>query len=479
MNEERRGVLSDPLLPVYAFVLAATWLPANLVLLPLGGIGAPATIFGVLTFVWYLLTLLRPGALASGFNPARLAVLVFALAMLLGYGTGLAKPLSPLEAGGSGRALIIYVGYVGLGLYVVDAVRDRRHLDRLLNVIVVGVSGMALMGMLQFITDVGPTSYIQVPGLTLLESDIDASRSLFTRVQATAAHPIEFGVVLAVILPVALHLAIQGSGGRPPSRWRWVPVVLLLVATPMTVSRSSVLGIAVGAGILAVSWSARFRLNAAVGALVLLVAMRAAFPGLLGTLRSMFVFFGDDPSISGRTDDYPQVVEFVTADPWLGRGLGSFVPEQHFFLDNEYLGILITTGVVGLVSILVLFVVTIGTGRGVYHHAQDPVARSLGQALAASAAVTAFTWITYDGLAFRMHAGLAFILMGAVGALWRLEVGHLRWGVGVDRTRPALPRDVAPPVEPAAERPRPRPGVPVVRPAAAAAASPARTTDLP
>ena len=51
------------------------------------------------------------------------------------------------------------------------------------------------------------------------------------------------------------------------------------------------------------------------------------------------------------------------------------------------------------------------------------------------------TWVTYDGLGFRVNAGHAFILFGAVGALWRLEVGGLRWGHGIRKGMPVTIHD--------------------------------------
>ena len=96
-----------------------------------------------------------------------------------------------------------------------------------------------------------------------------------------------------------------------------------------------------------------------------------------------------------------------------------------------------------------------GLGRGVYHHATDPSGRALGQALTAATAVSAFAWITYDGLGFRLNAGLAFILMGAAGALWRLEVGRLHWGANVDHSRPVVLREDGDPAESAGPAPEP------------------------
>ena len=426
----------DPLIAVLAFVLAAFLLPGRAIIEPLGALGHPATIFSVVAALLYGLARLLGGHLVQGRQPMRTMFVVFGTVALIAYLAGQLRPLNAAEAAGSDRALITMVGFLGLGLLTADAVRDRAHLERLLRLIVVGAAVFAAFGILQWIVGVGPEEYIQVPGLSLQAVDINVERSDFTRVQSTALHPIEFGVVLAVTLPIALHFALAGRDGRRPSAWNWLPVLMILVAIPLAVSRASVLGVAVAALVAGVAWSWRVRLNALVAGVVMLLAMRAAFPGVLGTLLSMFIFFDEDPSVEGRTQDYPRAAEYIGERPWFGRGLGTFTPEQYFFLDNEYLNQVLTGGILAVLTLAALLLVAMGLGRGVYHHARDASARSLGQALTAATAVSAVTWFTYDGLGFRLNAGLAFILMGATAALWRLEVGRLRWGFDANRTRP-------------------------------------------
>lgn len=434
----RIPLLRDPLLGVYLFLLVGFLLPARLIVGPLGGVGAPATLIALGVAVAYAVARLLPGALADGTQPVRTALLAFAAVTVLGYGVGLARTLLAVEAASMDRALVASVGYIGLALVVADGVRSRAHLDRLLRLLVVGGVLLSAMGILQFVTGLTPDTYLRVPGLQMQDVTVNASRSFLTRVMGTTLHPIEYGVVLAVILPFALHYATTSRDGLRPSRWWWVAAGMIVVGIPMSVSRSSILGIAVGGVILAMAWGWRRRVNLVVAGLLMLVAMRAAFPGLLGTLKSYFFAFGKDPSIEGRTQDYPVAWQYIQERPWLGRGLGTFPPEAYFYLDNEYLNRILTGGVIGLAVLIALLLVAMGTARGVFHHAADQTSRALGQALTASIAVTAFTWFTYDGLAFRLAAGVGFITIGAAGALWRLEVGHRRWGTDVDHTRPEI-----------------------------------------
>jgi O-antigen ligase len=147
--------------------------------------------------------------------------------------------------------------------------------------------------------------------------------------------------------------------------------------------------------------------------------MRFAIPGLLGTVKSLFTGFGSDPSIQGRTDDYSQVGTFVGQHPWLGRGFGTFLPKTFFFLDNQYLGIVIEAGFIGLTAMVLLFVVGVFTARGARRRSSDEEERDLYQALAASIATVMIGYITFDGFGFPMISGLLFFLLGCAGAAWR------------------------------------------------------------
>jgi polysaccharide biosynthesis protein PslJ len=119
--------------------------------------------------------------------------------------------------------------------------------------------------------------------------------------------------------------------------------------------------------------------------------------------------------------------------PWFGWGLGTFDPRIYFYLDNQYLGTLIETGIVGLVTMAALFLIGLFTARSVYRMSKlAGLTRlgELGRALAASMFVVITSFITFDALAFRMVAGMLFVLLGLIGAAWRIariESTRLTW----------------------------------------------------
>jgi polysaccharide biosynthesis protein PslJ len=273
---------------------------------------------------------------------------------------------------------------------------------------------------------------LRVPGLSLFRviTSLD-TRSGYRRVAGTAVHPIEFGVVMAMALPIALHYAFFAALG-----WRklfyWGCAVLIGLGLPLSLSRTAILGLAVVWTVLFFTWPWKRRVLG-FGVLVVLVnVMQFLVPGLFGTLRSLFLNLGNDPSISGRTSDYSLVGDLVARNPIVGRGFRTFIPEQFLLhtgegggtliLDNQYLGTAIEMGVFGLVALVFVFVVAVFCGRGARRRSDDPATRDLAQSLVAAVMVGMLSFATFDGLSFPMATNLLFLVVGCCGALRRLVI---------------------------------------------------------
>ncbi len=174
------------------------------------------------------------------------------------------------------------------------------------------------------------------------------------RVAGTAAHPIEYGMVLALILPFALHFTFVAS--RRKGLW-WLMTIVIGVALPMSLSRSAMLAVLAELIILFWVWSPRRRLAGIAIAPVFLVAMRLLIPGLVGTMFSLFSNAADDPSLQGRADSRNASGAIIARSPWLGRGFNTDIPSNyldlglqgvnHGSLDNQYLGTVVEMGYVG------------------------------------------------------------------------------------------------------------------------------------
>lgn len=395
--------------------------PARLVLAPLGAAGRPAVLYATgLALVW-LLAIPRASD-RTGRQPVRWLIGVYFAVQLITYAAGFDRGLPALEARSADRWLLMSAAVAGLALFVADGVPDRSALDRLLRRALAGGAIMATIGSLQFLVGFDLTQYMRIPGLRANRDLIGIGErgDGFSRIAGTASHYIEFGVVLAMLLPLAIHYAFYSSGRADQVR-RWALVVLLGSAVPFSVSRSGVLAAAVAFTVLFSVWPWRLRLNAVVVAGIAVVGYRLLQPGLLGTIRSLFTNAGDDPSVQGRTDDYALVFGYIRERPWFGRGAGTFMPERYILLDNQFLNTWVSQGAVGLAAFSFLLLGAYWTARSLRLRSAAEEDRHLAQALAAGVVSGLVASATFDSLSFTTFTCLTFLLVGCIGALFRVS----------------------------------------------------------
>jgi O-antigen ligase len=414
--DRRRDTLG--LITVFLCLLVAV--PSRLVFKPLGAGGTPAALvalFGLVAWVGAWMVPSR-GVGHARHQPLRWGLTMFVIAILASYLAGVTRFLPAGELRSADRGMIALAAWCGIVLMLADGIDDRARLELVLRRFVVAATVLAAVGILQFLTGFDLSKVLKIPGLTENEPlALINERASYRRVAGTAAHPIEYGVVLAMSLPIALHVAFTAIQGR---LWRWVSVVLIATAIPMSVSRSAILGLLAGALVLLPTWPPKRLFGAALLAPVFAVAMKGVAPGLLGTLKSLFTGIQSDPSFQGRTEDYAVVGKFIAQAPVFGRGFGTFNPADYVLLDNQYLGMLIETGGVGLAALLLLFLIGIFTARGARWRSNDPDFRDLSQSLAATVMIAMVSFVTFDAFAFPMATGTTFFMLGCAGAAWRV-----------------------------------------------------------
>jgi hypothetical protein len=403
------------------FIVLLIAVPSRLIFGPLGAAGTPAQVLGMGALLWWSANwLARPHALTVIRTPIRTAMLVFSAACLTSYVIAATRPIDGVEIRSADRGLLTLCAWLGLLVVAADRISSRQRLDVLLRRLVAATGALASLGIVQFVTHKEWINYIQIPGLTL-NADLSGviGRAGFVRPSGTAIHPIEFGVVLTMVLPLALHFAFH-DGHRSRLR-RWTPPAAIALAVPLSISRSALLGAFIVLLLLLPTWS-RPRRRQVYGLLLLLSgAVYVAVPGLLGTLQGLFLGISGDDSAKSRTDSYALVGEFFGRAPLFGRGIGTFLPSYRI-LDNQYLGTAIETGVAGLLALLALLVTGVVTGQRLRRASGDPMTRNLAQSLAASIAAGACSFATFDALSFPMVAGLMFLLLGCTAALHRLTI---------------------------------------------------------
>ncbi|MGQ0678381.1 MAG: O-antigen ligase family protein [Actinomycetota bacterium] len=397
-------------------------MPAGLRIEPLGAAGTPAGLLALGgLWIWAAGRIVPSLGLATGRQPVRWAIALLFISTFASYAAAFTRPIDPAEMRGADRHLLVVAASAGAALLAADGIRSRVLLEKLLKRIVILGTLVAGIGIFQFTTGIDIASKISLPGLVDVNLGVGfiQQRSNFNRVAATMSHPIEFSVVITMILPLAIHLALFSSG-RAKKLW-WACTMIVGTAVPMTLSRTATLGLVAVAIWLIPSWKPTLQRKALVACAAFAVVLRIIFPGLLGTMKYLVLGYQQDSSIEGRTSDFPFVAEFFAQRPLLGRGYGTFIPSRYFFLDNQYLGTLIEGGIVGLTVMLAVYLIGMSAGRGARHRSTDPSIKNLGQSLAACLAVPLFASAAFDFMAFPSCRGLAFILLGCCGAAWRIS----------------------------------------------------------
>ncbi|WP_424528695.1 O-antigen ligase family protein [Sphaerisporangium viridialbum] len=408
------------------FLIVLFVMPARYVVGPLGGAGSPSSMVAVLLLVWYLLSTLSPRwTPIHGRQPVRAVIIFFAMAVLASYVAAATRPLSADEVNAADLGLVLVGGWAGIALVTADGVNSMERLETLRQRIVMGASFPAFVAMIQFFTGIEVTRYLALPGLVEKGSAVLFEREGFFRPAGTATHPIELGVVLAAVLPLALHGAIYC---RIPEqrRKRWLMVGLIASALPMSVSRSAILGLFVVMVVLLPTWPSEWRLRAILIFGVASIVMRLVIPGLIGTVLNLVSVIGSDENSTTRTGDYDAVVQAVTQRPLFGQGFATYLPRIYRVIDNQYLMSALETGLVGLLALIVFLLTGWVLARQARKAAADEETRHLAQCLAASMAVAIFGFGTFDAFSFPMITNVMFLILGCCGALWRLQTQPAR-----------------------------------------------------
>ncbi|NMR21346.1 O-antigen ligase [Cellulomonas fimi] len=334
------------------------------------------------------------------------------------YVVAMLRPIDQDEISPADVAVIVAISWSGILLMAHDGLTTRRDVEVLVHRFAFVGGLMALVGLAQYATRQPLIDYITVPGLTATSGVDSFFRSGQVRISGTATHPIEFGALLTILLPLALHSAFHARD-RGLVR-RWFPAVTIALALALSMSRSAYIGLVVALLILLLGWPPRLRWR--VGAAVAIggTALSLAIRPLFRTVRSMFVTAANDPSITSRTDSYAIALQFFQDAPVFGRGLGTFLPKYRIF-DNTYLGMLVSGGLVGTIAFVAIPVTAIVILVRRRRRWTDPEAKDLALSLVAGIAAGAVALAFFDAFAFPMTMGTFVLTLGTAGALVRLH----------------------------------------------------------
>ena len=433
MSSRSRAVLVLQVFAVTLFVV-----PSDTVIKPIGAGGYLAGLIGMFAFAALLtVTLLGLHNPLRQRHPIRAALCLLWLSVLASYVLMDRNELTVLELRGADRLLMQLAVITGVALIAADFLGSLSDVRRILRVLCWGGAFCGVVAALQFWLSLDLSVYLrELPGFSLNINDIGiATRGGLNRVSGTAIYPIELGVVAGMLLPLAVYLAIYDT--KRSARRRWAPVGLIALAIPASISRSAVVSVAVALGVLVVLMPAPQRLVSILALPFGLAAVFMTAPGLIGTLVS---FFGgaDGSSTAYRTSDYPLVERFLEQAPWFGRGGGTYIPDPGLnVLDNQVLKTAIELGLVGVVALTAFFLVPAVSALVARRRSRDPELRLLCAALGGAALAATACSFTFDSLSYPMFTGLYALVIGLIGAVWRLAVAEAPAAVRADSGTPA------------------------------------------
>ncbi|GAA0437851.1 hypothetical protein Acor_80120 [Acrocarpospora corrugata] len=417
----RRRADGASLLCVCVLVLLLT--PARLVVRGLPMSLTMSDLLGLTTLtLWMCAHTTTTLGIAKGGNAVRRALFAYALAIVFLYGYATYAYLPSDELNSADHSLVLIVANLGLALGMCDAVRGRERLDFVLKGLVVAGAGMAVVGAVQWILGFDLTAYMKLPILSSNDVAVDAveARSGIQRVPSTTGHPIEFGVIMAMILPFALHYGFHARDrGESPRRW-WIAAAMIAAGLMFAVSRSGILAVLTVGVVLFLGWTNRRRVQALGVVVLFLAVVKVLFPGLLGAFYTLFTNIGRDDSIRYRVHDYPNAIEEFLRSPLFGRGIGTWYAPKHQVFDNQYLLTLVEAGALGIAAFVGIVLVGVYGAVRARHLSDDPRDRNLALTLAAATIVPLVGAITFDLLAFPQIASLMFFMIGACGSLLRI-----------------------------------------------------------
>jgi O-antigen ligase len=422
---EQPGVVRErqvvAVIGVYALCLFI--FPSDLILRAVGAQGFVAGLVALLMLAgWLSAVLLGAHDPSRHRNPARLAVVWLTVASLVCWALTTSHGLTSSQQLSADRWIMLVAASAGIVLVTAEGLSGVHALLAVLRLAVLGTTICAAVAIVQWLFTVDLSAVIRnaLPGFSVNAGyDVYLARGALQRVTGTALHPIELGVVAGMMLPIAVVVAMHDRS-RGAIR-RWVPVVVIGLAIPASVSRAAVLTVVIALAALVLALPARPRLTAMVLLPVGGAVLSLARPGYLTTLASFVGAGSEDSSVAARLVDYPMVERLVAERPWFGGGGGTFLPANAFdILDNQYLKSAIEMGLVGMTGVLAWFCLPVFIALSARRRAVDPVLRLIAGALAGAALAAAVSSLTFDSLSFNMFAGVHALVVGCTGAAWLL-----------------------------------------------------------
>jgi hypothetical protein len=404
------------------FALAVMVIPSDTVIKAIGAEGYAAALVGWFAFAAFMAaTLLGLHDPARHRHPIRGVLAVFWISVLASYVLMDRSTLTAMEASAADRLVMQLAVISGVALVAAECLTSLHDVRRVLRALTWGGAFCGIVAVLQFwmSLDIAP-ALRELPGFSInWDWPGIQERAALNRVAGTAIHPIELGVVAGMLLPLAVYLGLYDT--ERTALARWTPVALIALAIPTSVSRSAIISVGLALTVLIVLMPARQRLVALCITALGVIGVFMSAPGVISTLTRFFGAGTNDGSVWARINDYPEAERLVSQAPWFGHGGGTYLSENLInILDNQFLKTAIELGLVGVVALTAYFVVPLISALVARRRTTDAELRTLCAALAGAALPAGVCSLTFDSLSFPMFSNVYALVIGLIGASWRL-----------------------------------------------------------
>ena len=183
-----------------------------------------------------------------------------------------------------------------------------------------------------------------------------------------------------------------------------------------TISRSSMIAMAISVLVLMPLSTSRRRYNVGIFGAAMLVALTGASPMIGRTISKVFADAGTDPSITSRTQRYAMVgttshSDLVRPRPEPGsRRTSTWTTRVAAALEN---------GIVGVAMLALLHIIALSLAVIALRRASTAEDRHLCLAMVAVQLGAIFIAYTFDVLAYSTYTTMLGIMIGVCGAVWR------------------------------------------------------------
>jgi O-antigen ligase len=236
--------------------------------------------------------------------------------------------------------------------------------------------------------------------------------------RAAITGPTQHGLVDALMLTIAFSLCLTRLV-EPTQRRRWLVAAcaILILAGAFATQRKTALVVPVAVVAAMVVMRPRQAVRLAPVGVVMLLAMPIVAPGALGSIRNQLFTssVASSDSTTGRTADYAAVQPDLAAHPAFGRGYGSYDPHKYRIIDNQYIGLAIETGFVGVGAYLLLLLGVVAAARPALRSG-DPRRAPPALAAACAAVALAVAAALFDCFAYP-QVPYVFLFVGGLAVL--------------------------------------------------------------